>query len=210
MPRAWKYHLDIRSAIEEAGDQELDAEDAGKFIAERLKREVRKLPENLRDEILDIAERLEVSEDIEEIDGHLQDLYNFADDERIWMDAKRDPRDWHPPRPGMGVAKRRPYRHIINMIPTIRRLKILEYEVDDAAELLEETLDALIPSLPRMIQRDFQEISDQIGQAATWDGLDNELEELVILAESERVLLEVPGEKEWSPRQRMEYFRRKD
>lgn len=100
MPRGWKYHLDVRSAVEEAGDQELSAEDAGKFIAERLKREVKKLPEDLRDEILDIAERLEVSEDMEELDGHLEDLYNFSDDERIWMDAKSDPRDWHPRKRG--------------------------------------------------------------------------------------------------------------
>ena len=96
--RPWRYHIDVASAIEEAADKDWDALTAGPYIGARIKREIVKLPERLRDELLDIAIRLEDAEEIQEIDDLLEEFFNYADAERIWVRAESDPRDWHPPR----------------------------------------------------------------------------------------------------------------
>lgn len=83
----WKYTLDIKTTLREVED--LEFTEQRKLLAEALRREAQKLPDGdgygLKSVMADFAECVELCEDIEEVDAVLEEVYDFADAERIWM-----------------------------------------------------------------------------------------------------------------------------
>lgn len=83
----WQHTLEFNKVIREVED--LEFPEQRRRLTECLKTEAEKLPNDdghwLKDAIVDFAECIGLCEDIEEVDAILEELYDFADDERIWL-----------------------------------------------------------------------------------------------------------------------------
>ena len=79
----WKYAIDIHKEFGQAKGGDISPADFGKAVARKLK----VLPEEAKDETLeDIILSLETAEDKEELDSHMNALWDWADeDHRLWI-----------------------------------------------------------------------------------------------------------------------------
>ncbi len=83
----WKYTLEFNMTIRDVED--LEFSEQRRRLMESLKTEAAKLPNDdghwLRTAITEFAHCIGQCEDIEEVDAILEELYDFADEEHIWL-----------------------------------------------------------------------------------------------------------------------------
>jgi hypothetical protein len=83
----WKFDLDFNRVVREVED--LEFLEQRKLLTESLKTQAEKLPNDdghwLRACVVDFAECISLCEDIEEVDAVLEEFYDFADSESIWL-----------------------------------------------------------------------------------------------------------------------------
>jgi hypothetical protein len=97
----WRYHIDIRGAIERAQDLD-DFEAQKETIKKAIERGARSLPEEEAEEILEFGDRIGWAETVDEVDTELSDLFDWADENRVWTAGGRQSKHWTP---GMGSLR---------------------------------------------------------------------------------------------------------
>jgi hypothetical protein len=97
----WRYHIDIRGAIERAQDLD-DFEAQKQTIKKAVERGAKSLPEDDSEQLQDFADLIGWAENVEEVDAVLNDLFDYADEARIWTGGGRHSKDWTP---GMGSLR---------------------------------------------------------------------------------------------------------
>lgn len=87
----WNYTCDIKQHMKEFGDLDsLGAKEVRKIVND-IKTELSKLPEKLRDDGYEFSNAIEVLDeaantgDVEVLDDALEQLYDWADDNRVWL-----------------------------------------------------------------------------------------------------------------------------
>lgn len=83
----WKYSIEFNKVIREVED--LEFPEQRRILVESLMKQAETLPNEhghwLRAAFQDFATCIGECEDIEEVDGILEEMYDFADEENVWL-----------------------------------------------------------------------------------------------------------------------------
>ncbi len=84
--KRWKHRVGAGKAISEAAENDdLDFEGKKAHIGKALRADALKLPRALAEQFEDFAQSIEDAYDVDEVDHVLEEMFDFADEARIWM-----------------------------------------------------------------------------------------------------------------------------
>lgn len=80
----WQHTIDIKTTLRALEGND-NITEVRQRMADTIRAEAKKLPEKIHPNFEDFAVAMELCEDIKEIDCILEDVYDFADANSIWL-----------------------------------------------------------------------------------------------------------------------------
>lgn len=82
----WRYRIELADLWKKFEAEEIDIEVICKKTAERIKKSL--IPAFLRVELEPICDQLQHTDDVEDFDQIMEELYEFADQNKIWVETR--------------------------------------------------------------------------------------------------------------------------
>ena len=102
----WKYKVPFSFDVQRAGEdleaKRVTIEEARDAVALAIRNASERFPQTEEgqahaDKFIDIAEYIESQDELDEINVYISELYDYADDEKIWLDENpKGTLDWRP------------------------------------------------------------------------------------------------------------------
>lgn len=81
----WRYRVDIGKSIRKAQDTSVTFEQAKRILMDALQEAAGELPSGMEEAFIGWAMDMEGATDEDEVDEILEQVYDFADEKRIWL-----------------------------------------------------------------------------------------------------------------------------